>query len=112
MFRSMSKWAASRSRRRIVLRRCGVAVCLVAAIITRDSAAAEKPLRVGMIGLDTSHCQAFTEAFTLPIPSVDGAPLCLSALIREHLYGLPDDLIVAIGKHYLFALLRQVMTSS
>jgi hypothetical protein len=58
------------------------------------------------------HGEAFTEAFTLPIPSVDGAPLCLSALIREHLYGLPDDLIVAIGKHYLFALLRQVMTSS
>ena len=63
MFRSMSKWAASRSRRRTVLRRWGVAACLVAAMITRDSAAAERPLRVGMIGLDTSHCQAFAEAF-------------------------------------------------
>ena len=52
--------------------------------------------------------QPLGDAFTLPIPSIDGAPLCLSALVREHLYGLPDDLIVAIGKHYLFALLRQV----
>ena len=36
------------------------------------------------------------------------APLCLSALIRENLYGTADDLVVAIGKHYLHALLRQV----
>ena len=43
--------------------RFGVAVCLVAAITMRGSAAAEKPLRVGMIGLDTSHCHAFAEAF-------------------------------------------------
>ena len=32
----------------------------------------------------------------------------LSALVREHLYGLPDELVIAIGKHYIFALLRQV----
>jgi hypothetical protein len=48
------------------------------------------------------------ESGSLPIPNIDGAPLCLSALIREHLYGTADDLLVAIGKHYLLALLRQV----
>ena len=63
MISALSKDAACQSWWRIVVMRFGVVVCLVAAIIVRDSAAAEKPLRVGMIGLDTSHCQAFTEAF-------------------------------------------------
>lgn len=44
----------------------------------------------------------------IPIPNIDSAPIWLSALVRENLYGTPDDLIGAIGKHYLYALLRQI----
>ena len=48
------------------------------------------------------------ESGSLPIPNIESAPIWLSALVRENLYGTADDLVVAIGKHYLYALLRQV----
>ena len=60
---ALSKCATCQPLWRTVVMRFGGAVCLVAAITMRGSEAAEKPLRVGMIGLDTSHCHAFAEAF-------------------------------------------------
>lgn len=44
----------------------------------------------------------------LPIPNIDAAPVALSALLRENLFGTPDELSRAIGTHYLYAVLRQV----
>lgn len=36
---------------------------------------ADAPLRIGMIGLDTSHCPIFTDAInTAPAGSDEGAP--------------------------------------
>ena len=51
------------------------------------------------------------ESGSLPIPNIESAPLWLSALVRDHLYGTRDDIVGAIGKHYVFALLRQVRAS-
>eukprot|EP00966_Prymnesium_polylepis_P172529 3990274-Prymnesium_polylepis.1 len=44
----------------------------------------------------------------LPIPNIDSAPICLSALLRENLCLPADELATAIGTHYLYAVLRQV----
>ena len=44
----------------------------------------------------------------LPIPQLDAAPICLSALVREHLFGSTEELAAAIGSHYKYAVLRQL----
>jgi len=44
----------------------------------------------------------------VPIPHIDGAPITLGALLREHLYGTVEDLGASVGNHYKYALLRQI----
>lgn len=57
------------------------------------------------------HCRGSTTIFW-PVPNIDSAPVCLSSLVRENLFGTSDALASAIGSHYLYAVLRQVPTSA
>jgi predicted dehydrogenase len=59
----MSQFVSFQSRRMTSGMPWGIAVGLLSGVISGGAGAAEKPLRVGMIGLDTSHCIAFAESF-------------------------------------------------
>lgn len=58
--------------------------------------------------LTFQHNETWSDAGWLPIPHIHAAPICLSSLVREHLYGTVEDLGMSIGKHYAFSIMRQL----